>query len=294
VSLDKISDSHEFPSSKEQCLPYVILYVYFLEDSVLSLSFHSPPVIETVLSVQFEELEKFRNVHFGHFHSLVSPDFPLSDDRPRLPRIFESFPAIPQMQRLKFQQAGGEPDRVWYRTSGESPLMLQVQPDRFSLNWCKHEGQSYPQYNSYRPEFIRRFEQFGNFAEEFGLGKVVPNLCEVSYINHIIPNEGESPSECCSAVLAGVAWVSADGWLPQPPETISFNRTFPILSNLGRLYVEVYIANIDQRDAVVLKITARTICGDVPPALDLAHEWVVKSFVSLTTEKSRKERWGEQ
>ena len=270
------------------------LVVCFLEEPVLAQSFNSPPVVETVLSVQFEELEEFRNVHFGRFHSLILSDFPYSEDQLRLPRVFETFPAIPQMNRLMFRQSGVEPDRVWYRSSDENPLMLQLQPDRFSLNWCKRVGQAYPRYNSNRPEFMKRFEQFRDFAKTLNLGEVIPNLCEVTYVNHIIPNEGESTSECCSSILTGLTWVSADDWLSQPPETIAFNRTFPIQSNKGRLYVEVNIANINARDVVVLKITARTICQDISVDLDLAHEWVVKSFVSLTTENSRKKRWGEQ
>lgn len=262
----------------------------------MSRSFRNPPVVETVLSIQFEELENFRNIHFGKFHAQIESDFSNSEDQPRLPRIFESFPLVPKLNRIQLQQSGGEPNRVWYRSARENSLMLQLQPDRFSLNWCKREGQSYPRYTAYRPEFFRGFGQFREFAEQSGLGPVLPTLCEVTYVNHIIPNDGESVSDCCAAVMAGLEWVSVDGWLQQPPESFSFNRTFPIQTNKGRLYVELNAGNNGECDIVQAKITARTICeqgSDASIELDLAHDWVVKSFVSLTTDDARKVRWGE-
>lgn len=126
---------------------------------------------------------------------------------------------------------------------------------------------------------------------------MLPTLCEVTYVNHIIPNDGESASDCCAAVMAGLEWVSVDGWLQQPPESFSFNRTFPIQTNKGRLYVELNAGNNGECDIVQAKITARTICeqgSDASIELDLAHDWVVKSFVSLTTDDARKVRWGEE
>lgn len=263
----------------------------------MTTSFDNPPVVETVLSVQFEELESFRNIHFGLFHTEVRDAFPRSEDRPRLEKIFESFPLVPKLKRLQFQQAGGEPDRVWYCAEGANPLMLQLQPDRFALNWCKRDGQQYPTYRSYRPEFLERLDQFSRFVDRSAIGTVTPTVCEVSYVNHILPKPGESVSEAFSAVFSGIDWVSSDGWLIQPPESISLNRTFPIESTRGRLYVEAGSAHDGQRDILSLKITARTLCSNlnsVPNDLDLAHTWVVKSFVSLTRASARTERWGEK
>ena len=50
-------------------------------------------------------------------------------------------------------------------------------------------------------------------------------------------------------------------------------------------------------DFILLKITARVIHkdgDDLRENMDLAHFWVVKSFVSLTDEHVRHERWRQE
>ncbi len=172
--------------------------------------------------------------------------------------------------------------------------MLQLQPDRFAFNWCRVEGKEYPRYESNRPHLFKEFEQFCNFAATHELGEVKPNLCEVTYVNHIRPDEGETPTDCIATIFTGIDWKSSDGWLPQPPEIVALNRVFTIGDQKGRLYAEASVAN---DDFILLKITARVIHNhgdDLQENLDLAHLWVVKSFVSLTEEHIRHERWGQE
>jgi hypothetical protein len=142
------------------------------------------------------------------------------------------------------------------------------------------------------------FGTFCEFAARHDLGEMKPNLCEVTYVNHIYPAEGETPAECFAAVFKGISWESADDWLPQPPEIASLNRTFRIGDEQGRLYAEASIANDkESREIIHLKITARVIHNDgdeLGENLDLAHEWVVKSFVSLTESQARYERWRQE
>ena len=93
-------------------------------------SFRTPPVVETVLSIQFDELRSFRTTHFGMYHSTVKDRFPVVEDKLRLEPVIESFPRVPRMQALRIAPAGGGPDRVWFRDAIDVCLMLQLQPDR--------------------------------------------------------------------------------------------------------------------------------------------------------------------
>lgn len=264
-------------------------------NKIVCPSFQIPPVVETVLSIQFDELRQFRSTHFGMYHALIKDRYPIVEDSPRLEPVIESFPRVPRMPALRLTPNEGGPDRVWFRKSDNGSTMLQLQPDRFAFNWCQEQGQEYPRYQINRPTLFNEFEKFSKFAESNELGEVNPNLCEVTYVNHIYPKNSESVTECFASVFSGLDWKSSDDWLPQPPEIVTFNRVFIIDEDQGRLYVEAGIAN-DKTigDFILLKITARVAHhkgNDLIESLDLAHLWVVKSFVSLTDEQARIERW---
>lgn len=261
-------------------------------------SFRQPPVVETALSIQFDELRTFRTTHFGLYHTTILDRFPLAEDKPRLQPVIEPFPLGPRLPTLRIGPDEGRPARVWYRDALDGCEMLQLQPDRLAFNWCKREGVEYPRYAANRPRLLEELEKFRQFAAQQRLGNVVPNLCEVTYVNHIIPLEGESATECFATVFKGISWQSSDAWLPQPPEVAALNRTFPIGVDQGRLYVEASISSDKTLGHfVLLKITARVIHGSqtgLTEDLDLAHEWVVKSFVSVTEESARRDRWKQE
>lgn len=261
-------------------------------------SFRNPPVVETVLSIQFDELRNFRTTHFGMYHATVKDRFPVVEDKPRLESVIESFPRVPRVPAFRIAPAGGGPDRVWFKEPPDGSMMLQLQPDRFAFNWCRKDGQEYPRYASNQPKLFDEFDRFREFVTQHELGEVKPNLCEVTYVNHIHPIENENLTECFAAVFTGVNWESSDGWLPQPPEVVSFNRVFTIGEQKGRLYAETAIVGDSAKSQfILLKITARVIYNDeddLRESLELAHLWVVKSFVSLTEDQVRQERWEQE
>lgn len=263
-----------------------------------SPSFRKPPVVETALSIQFEELRSFRTTHFGEYYLTIRDQFPLVVDQPRIEHVVESFPAVRRVPALRIEPTIPRPGRVWFRDAADGCAMLQLQPDRFAFNWCRREEREYPRYATNQPKLFHEFRRLCEFAARHELGDVKPNLCEVTYVNHILPTQNESVIECFSAIFAGVNWESSDGWLLQPPDVAVLNRVYTIGEQKGRLYAEAAIAK-DRRkgEFVELKITARVIHRDgedLQENLDLAHLWVVKSFVSLTDEQARTERWEQQ
>ncbi|MCH8829741.1 MAG: TIGR04255 family protein, partial [Planctomycetes bacterium] len=194
-------------------------------------SFRKPPVVETALSIQFDELRSLRTTHFGMYYATVKDRFPVVEDKPRIEPVIESFPRVPRMPTLRIGPASGGPDRVLFTESADGSMMLQLQPDRFAFNWCRKEGQEYPRYDSNLPRLLKEFDQFCDFAAGQGLGEVKPNLCEVTYVNHIHPIENETPTDCFAAIFSGLRWESSDEWLPQPPDVVTLNRVFTLGEN---------------------------------------------------------------
>lgn len=261
-------------------------------------SFQHPPVVETALSIQFDELRLFQTTHFGKYHTIVQEEFPVVLEQQRLDRVVESFPPTPRIPGIRIEPVMPQPARMWFRDAVNGCQMLQLQPDRFAFNWCRNDAEDYPRYATNRPKLFEEFDRFCKFAASHDLGDVKPNICEVTYVNKIRPIKDESVTECFSAVFAGVDWESSDDWLSQPPDAVALNRVYTIGEQKGRLYAEANIANDKEKgEFVALKIAARIIHSDgddLQENLNLAHRWVVRSFVSLTREQARTGRWKQQ
>jgi uncharacterized protein (TIGR04255 family) len=259
--------------------------------------FKNPPVVETALSIQFDELSGFRAIHFGLYFETVREEFPTASDQPRLGAIDP---------RLPRQRVAGHPlvqlqhavplQRVWYESKSE---LIQLQPDRFAFNWRKSAADdAYPSYASNGPRCLERFSKFERFCSEQSLGPIRPNLIEVVYINHILSKAGERAVDLFPMVFTGLQWTHSDTFLPHQPESATLNRVYVIGKDRGLLYVEATPAKTSVgQEMILLQITARIRHdeggGDkVSDSMGLAHEWVVNGFKSATNTRFQKERWG--
>src|SRR5579863_9990519 len=109
--------------------------------------FGKPPVVETVLSVQFDRLSGFRVAHFGLLWEAFRKQFPVVEEQPPLPPFAEVFGGQPRLPlenvtRWKFAAAAEVP-RVLFKKNDDESLsargsaMIQVQADRFIHNWAR-------------------------------------------------------------------------------------------------------------------------------------------------------------
>lgn len=259
--------------------------------------FESPPVFETALTIQFRELQDFRSIHFGQFYSLISEDFRVAEDKPRVDPINETFPHPFRMPGIRLVEKKHGPERVWYRDKPDGARLVQLQPDRVSLNWRKtREAAHYPTFAENGSAFLDIYGKLRDFAQSQNLGEIEPDLAEVVYVNHIFPTKEETAIECFARIFSGVEWKSSNEFL-KTPEVALLNRVYEIPKARGRLYSEAGIGKDPEQDEFVqLKMTARVLIEpdeNIVSALQTAHDWVVNGFVSLTTSDARTNRWGE-
>lgn len=262
----------------------------------------NPPVVETVIGVQFPRIDGFCAAHFGLYWETIRDRYPKVEDQPRLDPNSERFPRlpVPRVPRVQLVQTGG-PDRVWFTAETDSEL-IQLQSDRFLFNWREREKTGYPSYKTNSKKFFNEFQDFQQFCEEHKLLPPTPKLCEVTYVNHFMPEEGETAIELAGKVFNGLRWETADAFLPTP-EGVTFNRTFVIREQnkpVGRLYAETSIAarrdNGSFRDFVAFSLTGRVNhnskdSGALAGSLELAHKWVVRGFAAMTDRQIQDERW---
>lgn len=252
--------------------------------------FDNPPVVETVLSVQFDKLPAMRSVHFGLFWQRVRDRFPNTQDRPALAPIFEQPQPLSQAVQLRFEvQEMLSLQRLWLLNEAGTEMM-QVQNDRFIKNWRKSdEEREYPHYKPViKPAFERDFREFQAFLADEGLGEARVNQCEVTYVNHMIAGEGWDRWDEIEKIFTFLKQPPA---LPYPgrAEDFGFRTRFPIYGPkkewIGRLHVDVQpsLRIPDNKPMYAMNLTARGMCGTGFDFFDIGRRWVVKSFEQLTT-----------
>lgn len=271
------------------------------EQSQMLPDYEKPPVVETILGVQFDPLPKFRNAHLGSFwKSLDQEEWPTVIDAPPLEPVYERFGDSLHWSaaglRLKFSQDVSARLQIRNRTADR---MIQVQNGRLHFNWLGRNGGNYPRYHNVREGFERAFTQFVDFCKRENVGTFLPNQWEVTYLNHI---------------PKGTVWNSPEEWnffrplsgLPSiegvaAGESFQGEWHFAIPDQRGRLHVQWQHAMRSKSEAaeiIVLTLTAR---GPIPggrsdaeailEGLDLGRETIVRSFRSLMSDTANK-FWG--
>lgn len=258
--------------------------------SSLLPSFARPPVVETILGVQFDPIPGFGNAHLGAFWSTLGSDWPIVVDAHSLEPQFERFGEQDGWSgfRIKLTQDPSMRIRV---KSADGSRMIQVQNGRFHYTHWLGQGSEYPRYRRVRQEFEQSLERFRRFLVERSLNDMRPNQWELTYVNQI-------PS--------GTLWQTPADWgkIFAPLSQASFGALsleslagewhFEIPPQKGRLHVHLshkkQPASADT-DIMQLTFTARGPVaddGDVRRGLELGRETIVTSFKHLTSEAAHK------
>jgi uncharacterized protein (TIGR04255 family) len=262
----------------------------------------SPPVVETVLGVQFDRLPGFTNAHLGAFwKTLDVAEWPEVTDAPPLQPQFERFSDAAKWRRgLQLQLTPIPPGRVQIKNRA-GDRMIQVQNGRLHFNWLGDVGGNYPRYETVRAGFVEAIGGFEAFVGQANVGTLKPNQWEVTYINQI---------------PKGKIWQSPDEWTFFSPlrcvptvegvvqgEDFTGEWHFVIPGQRGRLHIEWQHAlrampDEPEREVIQLTLTARgpleSSAGNsasIMDGLDLGRETIVRAFASLMSSEAN-DQWG--
>jgi uncharacterized protein (TIGR04255 family) len=260
-------------------------------DSELLPEFDDPPVVETVLSAQFEPLPTVQTAHLGLLWGEYQTTFPRLGEHPALEPVIEQFPERPAGRMgLRLQTFENPPIPRLSFANEQGNEMIQVQNDRFIKNWRKEgDEEQYPRYEkTIRPHFGRDFDVFLAFLQKNRLGTPRVNQCEVTYVNHIVTGKGWDQYGDIEKIFS--FWRPPTGTPPGPPEDLRLHSRFVIPGDagrpIGRLHVDLQpaIRIMDNLPMYVLHLTARGQIGDGLAFFDVGREWIVRAFKKLTTE----------
>jgi uncharacterized protein (TIGR04255 family) len=264
--------------------------------------YDNPPVVETVLGVQFDRLPGFKNAHLGAFwKTLDSNEWPAVIDVPPLPLQFERFTEAARWAKgLQLQLTQDPACRLQIKNKSGN-RMIQVQNSRLHFNWLGESDAGYPRYEKVRDGFEWVLHQFIEFIGLESVGDFRPNQWEVTYVNHI---------------PQGSVWNTFSDWkffrlLGSVPtienlveaEGFTGEWHFRIPEERGRLHVEwehrkKAAAEKLEQEFVRLMLTARGPVqeneDDVTTILDglnLGRATVVRSFTNFMSDDANK-HWG--
>lgn len=252
-----------------------------------------PPVIEVAISVQFDDLQGFKLVHFGLLWERLRNRYPKTEHQPPLGSVVELFGKGPGRVQLNVESSFPL-GRCWYQTE-DGLRLIQVQPDRFVLNWRKLDTETeYPSYDVLRGEFERELSILLAFVDDHHLGQFVPTQCELIYVNHLTAGEEGFTGSAAANVLAPWSGNTTGPYLPDL-EGMQLAWQYRLEEReepLGRLHVHFQSAlrKSDQLPLFVLQLTGRgaPVGEGVEGVLaftDRAHEWIVRGFTAITTDR---------
>lgn len=217
---------------------------------------------------------------------------------------FDQTPHAPRIE-LRLEPPASLP-RFWF-SSAKGVELVQIQHDRIVLNWrAESAAADYPRYDVLRKLFGSHVRWLSQHASKRGR-TLVPNLCEVTYVNAIdIPGKSKSGGHPeLAKALSRVGKGRRGDFLP-PPEDEQYQARWRIPGSelnagtrpIGRLFASINPAlkPPENRPIYVMQLGGRVfpqrkgVAGALE-ALDLAHKWVVLGFEDLTTDQMQRS-WG--
>ncbi len=265
------------------------------------VTFRAPPVNEVAFSVQFQGEGMDEVAVLADYLPTIRPNFPNLQKHPALPPMAENFGHPPQSGPQFQIMQGPVGTRYWFLSEDETYL-LQIQGDRFGLNWRRLEGsEEYPRYRTLRPDFENWYQEYEAVAVETLKTSLVPTWCELAYINHIdAQGAREGTHGPLSRILRALNPETTSVTLP-PVEDTQVHQRFLISADdepYARFYLSATPAfrTADASPIYVLSLLARgrptgQSLGDIMAFFDVGHDLIVRGFAESTTEEMH-ELWG--
>lgn len=252
--------------------------------------YDQPPVVETVLGLEFPPVQGWDVPHFGLLWSKFRTDYPNFEVQPRLAGQFDvsigvEAPALPA--GAKFTK--GVPVRCWFFSEDRTRL-IQVQNDRFMHNWIKTgSAESYPHYEKIRPRFERDWNRFLQFLDEEGIQRPGTVRWEVTYVNHLEKDVTWNSFADLPKVISSWSGKGSTGFLPSA-DAVVLNIRYPIADAKASLNVSIEPAQrrSDSKEVLQIRLTAQgepanASTDSILQSLDIGRSWIVNGFTDLTT-----------
>lgn len=258
------------------------------------VDYKSPPVIEVVFGVTFEN-EIPGTALLGGFWSTVQFDFPNTKDQKPLPHTIEGSSA----QRITISDLP-QPRRVWM-WSDQNDWLIQLQPDRFLINWKRDKlHDPYPCFDYIFKRFKKYLNQFEQYVNESAHAELEHVQYELTYVNQIDEDSGMAGISAFDVHIDHARSDKENRFLGRP-FAFRWLDIYELPDSCGVLRVSTqHTAQEDEKPlGVRLELSAKGFPSDskedadarLDKWFDQAHKWVVEGFSDITNRQLQEIAW---
>jgi uncharacterized protein (TIGR04255 family) len=268
-----------------------------------SVEFERPPVVEVVCGVQFITERPLRVVDVGEFHRQVVDQFPEIEEAPVLGIAMEPEDLFGEA-RLMIEPVSLPPLRRTWMIDSTGHQLLQLQQDWFLFNWKRvSDDQEYPRYSKISAWFEQHWNRFTAFVADRDRGAIVIRQFELSYFNHIGPDNGLAITGHGGVLIDHTIQKHDHRFLPEP-RSYAWRSVYELPDRAGRLSLRAQRGRrrTDNVEIMQLELTARGFPHGADPSdvrseqrrawFDQAHHWIIFGFKDATSEELHKKAWG--
>jgi len=268
-------------------------------DSSLNFpEYERPPVTEVVCGVMFAPLKAMLAPHFGLLWERYKPEY--SECQEVVPLATQIEGSGGPRAELELLEVPPFPlPRVWFIAPNGNKL-VQVQRERFHHNWRKiNPEDEYPRHKRVLQLFNERLETFVSFLAENSLGNLELKQYEITYVNHILSDDGRDLVANIGKVFRDFSWENRSGRPLGTPEGFCWKTVFALPDGAGRLHVTIRNATrvTDNRPIIFFELTVRGFGKE--PTLDdmrswfvMAHAQIVRTFDDMVDKEFQRTVWG--
>jgi len=240
-----------------------------------SINFDNPPIHEVALGQTFLHRPDFLIPYYGEFWSLIRDHFPLAE---QAPPILEQVDGPTEMPL----------PRVWF-LSNDKTWLVQLQQDRFHLNWRRvGEGNDtgvYVRFPVIQERHLALWSELSRFVEN-KTGQPLQRVnSELTYTNLIVLPGVATAFEIAEATLANMPWPRVS--ILPPPKGFSIIFGFDLHDGADLLQVTAVAVRRPDSDTefVRLDLTVKSKGASSLPFdawSSNAHDALVRTFKELT------------
>jgi uncharacterized protein (TIGR04255 family) len=262
------------------------------------IKFEDPPVQEVAFSASFQTPKMMSGAFIGTFWSQVRERFPdLSENSP-IPALIEApsqgteVNVAPQLQILNMPSL-----RRSILRSTDGRHIIQIQQDKFVLNWTRGKSKAYPDFETAFSEFASNLELLSKNLKAEGFGQPIYNQYELQYVNLVGPDNGLAIVGEGGLLVDHTRRSTTDRFLPNP-SGFNWTSSYQLPNEMGRLHMiaqAVLVPPKNQRH-VRLDVVARGFRPDsddfnMEQWFKIAHEWIVSGFTDSTSPILQTQAW---
>ena len=251
------------------------------------MKYENPPIDEIVCGILFDSIKELQTGHFGILWQKFRPDFSIIEDHNLLSPVSAE----------DLNNRGTLPlPRVWFVHKDENEL-IQVQFNRFLHNWRKRRpDDKYLGYENVIENFEKYLSRFQEFLEEESLENLAAKQYELTYIDHILENEGWETLNNLEKVFPNFVSLKGQNMLSTDIREINWQMAFGLPNDFGQLQLSIRNARRVSDDRHLLRIEFSALSNQPYKPMrgwfDLVHDVIFNLFSNLISDDIQKQFWG--